>query len=73
MDLNVTSVDVQRFSIGTLSYHGALACLYVFFVTWCMLVASAVSIAINYYRWQKPAARVPPGAYGGILDPLSTT
>ena len=63
MDLNITSVDVHRFSIDTLSYEGALICLYLFFVTWFMFVASAVSIAVNYYRWQNPSALPPKCSY----------
>lgn len=56
MDVNITAVDVQHFSIDTLSYDGALAFLYVFFMTWIVFVASIVSLAVNYYRWQNPQA-----------------
>ena len=50
MDINVTGVDVQTFSIQTVEFDGAVAFLYFFCVTWFALVVAVVAFSVNFYR-----------------------
>ena len=55
MDVDVNSVDVHKLTIYRLVFNDQLsAWLYILFVSWVIFVASVVSLAANYYRWQRP-------------------
>lgn len=55
MDVEVNSVDVHEFTLHNIHVGGAgKAWLYLFFASWVIYVASIVSLALNYCRWQKP-------------------
>ena len=54
MDVDVTTVDVQSFSIQQVQFEGAVTFLYLFFITWLLFVIAVVTASVNYYRWHKP-------------------
>ena len=53
MDINVTGVDVQTFSIQTVEFEGAVAFLFFFCVTWLALVVAMISLSLNFYRFRQ--------------------
>ena len=53
MDINVTAVDVQTFSIQSVHFDGAIGFLYFFCVTWLAFVIAIVAFSINFYRYKQ--------------------
>ena len=59
MDINVTGVDVQTFSIQTVEFEGAVAFLYFFCVTWLAVVIAVVAFSVNFYRYRQVPTLAP--------------
>ncbi|MBM62770.1 MAG: hypothetical protein CL484_07460 [Acidobacteria bacterium] len=50
MDINITSIDVQKFTVDTLSIDPAWSLICIFLVTWVVFVVAVLFATIVYYK-----------------------